>query len=37
VADTIAARKAGLLDTNEAYQDPAYMAPSAKTPRSRRN
>ncbi|SHM98143.1 protein of unknown function [Duganella sacchari] len=29
-ADTIAARKAGLLDTNEAYQDPAYMAPRAK-------
>lgn len=30
-ADTLAARKAGLLDTNEAYQDVAYMAPRAKS------
>ncbi|NYE64094.1 hypothetical protein FHW58_005329 [Duganella sp. 1224] len=30
-ADTLAARKAGLLDTNEAYLDPAYMAPRAKS------
>jgi hypothetical protein len=30
-AETIAARKAGLLDTNEAYQDIAYMAPRAKS------
>lgn len=30
-ADTIAARKAGLLDTNEAYQDIAYMAPRSKS------
>jgi len=29
-AETLAARKAGLLDTNEAYLDPAYMAPRAK-------
>lgn len=31
VAETLAARKAGLLDTNEAYSDIAYMAPRAKT------
>lgn len=30
-AQTIAARKAGLLDTNEAYQDIAYMAPRSKS------
>lgn len=30
-AATIAARDAGLLDTNEAYQDIAYMAPRAKS------
>jgi hypothetical protein len=30
-AETLAARKAGLLDTNEAYQDVAYMAPRAKS------
>ncbi|SDH49844.1 MULTISPECIES: DUF4148 domain-containing protein [unclassified Duganella] len=30
-AQTIAARKAGLLDTNEAYQDIAYMAPRPKS------
>lgn len=30
-AETIAARKAGLLDVNEAYQDIAYMAPRAKS------
>jgi hypothetical protein len=30
-AETLAARKAGLLDTNEAYLDPAYMAPRAKS------
>lgn len=29
-ADTLAARKAGQLDTNEAYLDVAYMAPRAK-------
>jgi hypothetical protein len=29
-AETIAARKAGQLDTNEAYQDIAYMAPRPK-------
>lgn len=30
-AETLAARKDGLLDTNEAYQDVAYMAPRAKS------
>ncbi len=30
-AQTIAARQAGLLDTNEAYQDPAYMTPRLKS------
>ena len=30
-AETLAARKAGVLDTNEAYQDVAYMAPRAKS------
>ncbi|MYM70380.1 DUF4148 domain-containing protein [Pseudoduganella sp. FT55W] len=30
-AATIAARDAGQLDTNEAYQDIAYMAPRAKS------
>lgn len=30
-AETIAARKAGLLDTNEAYLDIAYMAPRPKS------
>jgi hypothetical protein len=30
-AETLAARKAGLLNTNEAYQDVAYMAPRAKS------
>lgn len=29
-AETLAARKAGLLDINDAYQDIAYMAPRAK-------
>ncbi|TFW24878.1 DUF4148 domain-containing protein [Duganella callida] len=29
-ADTVAARAAGQLDTNEANQDIAYMAPRAK-------
>jgi hypothetical protein len=32
IAETLAARKAGLLDTNEAYQDIAYLAPRAKSP-----
>lgn len=31
IAETIAARKAGLLDINDAYQDPAHMAPRAKS------
>lgn len=31
IAETQAARKAGLLDTNEAYTDIAYLAPRAKT------
>lgn len=30
-AEVIAARKAGTLDINDAYQDPAFMAPRAKT------
>lgn len=30
-AETLAARQAGLLNTNEAYQDVAYMAPRAKS------
>jgi hypothetical protein len=30
-AETIAARQAGQLDSNEAYQDIAYMAPRAKS------
>ncbi len=29
-AEVIAARKAGLLDINDAYQDPAFMAPRPK-------
>ncbi len=31
IADTLAARKAGLLDTNEAYTDIAYLAPRTRT------
>ena len=31
IAETLAARKAGLLDTNEAYTDIAYMAPRPKS------
>lgn len=30
-AEVIAARKAGQLDTNEAYQDVAYMVPRSQT------
>ena len=29
-AQTVAARNAGALDHNEAYDDPAYMTPSAR-------
>jgi len=31
IAETLAARKAGQLDTNEAYTDIAYLAPRAKS------
>ncbi|NGZ83078.1 DUF4148 domain-containing protein [Duganella aceris] len=31
IAETLAARKAGLLDTNEAYTDIAYLAPRPKS------
>jgi hypothetical protein len=30
-AETLAARKAGLLDSNEAYLDVAYMTPRARS------
>jgi hypothetical protein len=30
IAETIAARNAGLLDINDAYQDPAHIAPAQK-------
>jgi hypothetical protein len=31
IAETIAARNAGELDVNDAYLDPAYHAPRAKS------